>query len=715
MNPRPRGLLPTIAGWLILAGAVAVLAILNISAGSAALSSPPLVDGDTPTPTPTPTAIVDMAVVPEIYTSYIGEIFHLDIMVSAGPQPVDAIDARLYFSPTEMLVIGVDNGPALGNVLNKTVNNMTGYLRYSAGRLYGDPPPAGDFMLCRIWFQAMAYTPSADLIFDPLNTDVVYGGESVLRNLYNGVVIITSATATATITPTGTPTHTPTITPTPTDTATVTPSPTPSATATPTHTSTPTPTDTHTPTPTETHTPTITPTPTETLTPTITPTPTHTGTPTETPTVTQTPTVTATWTPTSTPTATGTPTHTPTITATATATATRTATPTPTSTYTLTPTPSPTGTATHTPTATGTATHTATPTATGTPTHTPTSTSTPTATATPTVTMTPTNTVRPTLTPTFTRTPTPTWIFSPTPTRTPYPTATPTATPTPGPLHPTTNWVNFYGTANLSDGSPAPYGTRIDAYDPTGFRCGTWMVTTPGQYGPMPVYLDDPTTPARDGALPGERIRFVINGQPAVPLGPDEPIWTITGDIWQVNLLASRNTQVTLYLRAGWNLISFPVEPHNPAVLNVLSGLIGRFTRVLSLDCSRGALSFYPGIPPYMNSLTEMDGRHGYWIEMTQDMHLVVPGVQLPASAPIQLCAGYNLVSYLPDHPLPVEQALQSIAGRYTAVLGFDPERGALSYYPDLPPGMNSLTQMEPGRGYWIRMTSPAVLIYPSP
>jgi len=28
---------------------------------------------------------------------------------------------------------------------------------------------------------------------------------------------------------------------------------------------------------------------------------------------------------------------------------------------------------------------------------------------------------------------------------------------------------------------------------------------------------------------------------------------------------------------------------------------------------------------------------------------------------------------------------------------------------------MNSLTQMEPGRGYWIRMTSPAVLIYPSP
>lgn len=709
MNSRPRRLLPAIIGWLAIAGAIAILAIFDIAASSVTTSLPPLVDGDTPTPTPTPAAIVDMAIVPEIYTSYIGEIFPLDIMVSAGPQPVDAIDARLYFSPTEMLVIGVDNGPALGNVLNKTVNNMTGYIRYSAGRLYSEPPPAGDFMLCRIWFQAMAATPSADLVFDPLDTDVVYGGESVLRNLYNGVVIITSATATATVTPTGTPTYTPTITPTPTATATVTPSATPSATPTPTHTGTPTPTETPTQTPTVTHTPTITPTPTETATPT------STGTPTETPTITPTPTVTATWTPSSTPTSTGTPTQTATpspthtTTRTPTVTATPSLTPTATGTPSATPTPSPTGTATHTPTITPTPTYTGTPTATGTPTPTGT------ATATPTATMTPTNTVRPTLTPTSTRTATPTWIYSPTPTRTPYPTATPTSTPTPGPLHPTTNWVNFYGMVHLSGGAPAPYGTRIDAYDPTGFRCGTWMVTTPGQYGPMPVYLDDPTTPARDGALPGERIRFVINGQPAVPLGPDEPIWTMTGDIWQVNLIASEYTQVTLFLRAGWNLISFPVEPHNPAVLNVLGGLIGRFTRVLSLDCTRGALSFYPGLPPYMNSLKEMDGRHGYWIEMTQDMHLVVSGIRLPPSTPIQLCAGYNLVSFLPDHPMPVSEALQSIAGRYTAVLAFDPERGALSYYPDLPPGMNSLTQLEPGRGYWIRTTTPATLIYPSP
>ncbi len=290
MKARVRGLLPALAGWLIVAGFIAVIATLDASLPSAALSSPPLADGDTPTPTPTPTAIVDMAVVPEMYTSYIGEIFALDIMVSAGPQPVDAIDARLYFSPTEMLVIGVDNGPALGNVLNKTVNNMTGYIRYSAGRLYSDPPPTGDFLLCRIWFQAIAATPSADLIFDPLDTDVVFAGESVLRHLHNGVVVITSATATATITPTGTPTHTPTITPTPTETATSTPTLTPSATATPTHTDTPTPTGTPTGTPTATDTPTITPTPTET------------GTPTETPPATPPPTSTATATPSSTPT-----------------------------------------------------------------------------------------------------------------------------------------------------------------------------------------------------------------------------------------------------------------------------------------------------------------------------------------------------------------------------------------------------------------------------
>ncbi|MBC7243654.1 MAG: hypothetical protein H5T60_14565, partial [Anaerolineae bacterium] len=55
------------------------------------------------------------------------------------------------------------------------------------------------------------------------------------------------------------------------------------------------------------------------------------------------------------------------------------------------------------------------------------------------------------------------------------------------------------------------------------------------------------------------------------------------------------------------------------------------------------------------------------------------------------------------------------IAGKYRVVMSFDPEFGARSYYPDLPPSLNTLRTLEPGKGYWIYMTSAGELRYPLP
>jgi hypothetical protein len=85
----------------------------------------------------------------------------------------------------------------------------------------------------------------------------------------------------------------------------------------------------------------------------------------------------------------------------------------------------------------------------------------------------------------------------------------------------------------------------------------------------------------------------------------------------------------------------------------------------------------------------------------------------VPVNSPISLCAGYNLVGYLPNWSINVADALWTIEGAYDSVMGFDPTLGAQSFYPGLPAGLNSLTQMEPGRGYWIKMREPRTLIYP--
>ncbi|MFH1687445.1 MAG: T9SS type A sorting domain-containing protein [bacterium] len=86
----------------------------------------------------------------------------------------------------------------------------------------------------------------------------------------------------------------------------------------------------------------------------------------------------------------------------------------------------------------------------------------------------------------------------------------------------TSPWaMRFFGEAFVN-GSPAPVGSVIDAYDPDGVHCGTFTVgdvyDTVGIYGYMPVYGDDPYSADIDeGADDLDEISFRINGRPATP------------------------------------------------------------------------------------------------------------------------------------------------------------------------------------------------------
>ena len=86
-------------------------------------------------------------------------------------------------------------------------------------------------------------------------------------------------------------------------------------------------------------------------------------------------------------------------------------------------------------------------------------------------------------------------------------------------------------------------------------------------------------------------------------------------------------------------------------------------------------------------------------------------GHEVPEDQAITLAAGWNLVGYLPHETLPVTQALEGIAGRYAAALGF--AQTGLSYYPDLAASFNTLFDMAPASGYWIRANQAMTLHYP--
>ncbi|HOU23750.1 MAG TPA: cohesin domain-containing protein [Anaerolineae bacterium] len=171
----------------------------------------------------------------------------------------------------------------------------------------------------------------------------------------------------------------------------------------------------------------------------------------------------------------------------------------------------------------------------------------------------------------------------------------------------------------------------------------------------------------------------------------------------------------SIALSTGWNLISYDLWPRAGGqpikeVPLVLASIEPNYSLVQSFDPVLGGLTYDPTLP-FFSTLTEMDPYHGYWIKATAPCVLTLTGAELPISTPLSLATGWNLISYLPDYPQEIEASLASIAGKYSLVQGFDPILGGLTYDPTLP-FFSTLTTLEPGRGYWLKMTQPGTLVY---
>lgn len=101
---------------------------------------------------------------------------------------------------------------------------------------------------------------------------------------------------------------------------------------------------------------------------------------------------------------------------------------------------------------------------------------------------------------------------------------------------PTYGWVNAVSTDSRVGGEPIPVRSVVTAYDPGGSLIGRTVVVGEGSFGPMALYMDDPATLVDEGAVPGDPIRFQINGEDARSIGPIEPVWAFNGAMLRVDL-----------------------------------------------------------------------------------------------------------------------------------------------------------------------------------
>jgi len=169
----------------------------------------------------------------------------------------------------------------------------------------------------------------------------------------------------------------------------------------------------------------------------------------------------------------------------------------------------------------------------------------------------------------------------------------------------------------------------------------------------------------------------------------------------------------TLNLYTGWNLISLPLMPEDTSITSLLSPINGNYNIIWEYNASNTSdhwKKYDPGVP-FGNDLTNMEPGKGYWIMMTSNNTLPISGT-VPESIDIDLKTSWNLVAFNSLDSQPIAEALSSINGNYSIVWAYDASDTA-DHWKKYDPGVsfgNDLVNVEPGRGYWIMMTSEGIL-----
>ena len=249
----------------------------------------------------------------------------------------------------------------------------------------------------------------------------------------------------------------------------------------------------------------------------------------------------------------------------------------------------------------------------------------------------------------------------------------------------------------------------MTALNPRGDVVGCFEVTMLGLYGYMRVYGEDTTvSPPVPGMRAGEPVTFKVNGECA-DTDPSPVLWQDDKRYHAVDLTSPCVQEQRIPLHGGWNWFSINRTPPDSSVPIVLTAIGGKFDLVLGKD---GVYAPPPANPAF-NTLNDVLASDGYMIHMTQAAQepdpLLVTGPLVPANTPIALHSGWNWFGYLPESAQEVSYALSSIAGKYDLVLG---ELGTYAP-PPANPAFNTLTHLEPGRGYLTHMTQAATLVYP--
>lgn len=161
-------------------------------------------------------------------------------------------------------------------------------------------------------------------------------------------------------------------------------------------------------------------------------------------------------------------------------------------------------------------------------------------------------------------------------------------------------------------------------------------------------------------------------------------------------------------LDQGWNLISTYMNLYDSSIVETMNTIDPKLERVKDEFGT-----YFHNQPPPFNTLSNLTDGQGYWVRVSNNADLEIAGLPHPLSSvtiPLIASPNWNLIGYTGEIAMPVEQAFASIMPHIEKIKNVEE-----SFDPSFPPVFNTLKFIEPGKGYWIKVSQPLAFSYPEP
>ena len=162
------------------------------------------------------------------------------------------------------------------------------------------------------------------------------------------------------------------------------------------------------------------------------------------------------------------------------------------------------------------------------------------------------------------------------------------------------------------------------------------------------------------------------------------------------------NELQTIDLPMGWSIFSTYIQPEFPSMDSVLSFI---YDDLIIVKNGEG-MAYLPYFG--FNSIGDLLNDQGYLVKLIQANSLFISGTKIvPENYPINLDIGWNMIGYLRDNPINLEQALSPIQSQIIIVKN----SMGTAYLPEWD--YNGIGHLIPGEGYQIKLVSSVSFNYP--